>query len=78
MLEWNGRFAKAEEQGRWQQVHQKRRRLANLKSRLAGPEPDIAAGRQRFVRRTALNGETILLALWAGATLAIALSDHAD
>ena len=27
---------KAEEQGRWQQVHQKRRRLANLKSRLAG------------------------------------------
>ena len=26
---------KAEEQGRWQQVHQKRRRLANLKSKLA-------------------------------------------
>ena len=78
LLEWNGRFAKAEEQGRWQQVHQKRRRLANLKSRLAGLEADIAAGRQRFVRHTALNGETILLALWAGATLAIALSDHAD
>ena len=28
--------AKAAEQGRWQQVHQKRRRLANLESRLAG------------------------------------------
>ena len=27
--------AKAEEQGRWQQVHQKRRRLASLRSRLA-------------------------------------------
>ena len=31
--EWQ--VGKAEEQGRWQQVHQKRRRLANLKSRLA-------------------------------------------
>ena len=48
MLEWNGRFAKAEEQGRWQQVHQKRRRLANLRSRLAGLEADIAAGRVRL------------------------------
>ena len=40
--------AKAEEQGRWQQVHQKRRRLANLKFRLAGLEADIAAGRVRL------------------------------
>ena len=40
--------AKAEEQGRWQQVHQKRRRLANLKSRRAGLEGDIAAGRVRL------------------------------
>ena len=32
--------AQAEEQGRWQQVHQKRRRLANLKSKLA-----VLAGR---------------------------------
>ena len=55
--------AKAEEQGRCQQVHQKRRRLASLRSRLAGLEADIAAGGQQFVRRTALNGETILLAL---------------
>ena len=29
-------IAEAEEQGRWQQVHEKRRRLANLKFRLAG------------------------------------------
>ena len=40
--------AKAEEQGWWQQVHQKRRRLANLKFRLAGLEADIAAGRVRL------------------------------
>ena len=40
--------AKAEEQGRWQQVHQKRRQLANLKFRLAGLEADIAAGRVRL------------------------------
>ena len=40
--------AVAEEQGRWQQVHQKRRRLGNLKSRLAGLEADIAAGRVRL------------------------------
>ena len=40
--------AGAEEQGRWQQVHQKRRRLANLRSRLAGPEADIVAGRVRL------------------------------
>ena len=42
------RVAKAEEQGRWQQVHQKRRRLANLRSRLAGLETDIGAGRVRL------------------------------
>ena len=40
--------AKAEEQGRWQQVHQKRRRLANLKSKLAVLQADIAAGRVRL------------------------------
>ena len=39
---------KAEEQCRWQQVHQKRRRLASLKSRLVGLEADIAAGRVRL------------------------------
>ena len=39
---------KAEEQGRWQQVHQKRRRLANLRHRLVGLEADIAAGRVRL------------------------------
>ena len=38
----------AEEQGRWQQVHQKRRRLANLKSKLAVLQADIAAGRVRL------------------------------
>ena len=40
--------AKAEEQGRWQQVHQKRRRLANLRHRLVGLEADIGAGRVRL------------------------------
>ena len=39
---------KAEEQGRGQQVHQKRRRLGNLKFRLTGLEADIAAGRVRL------------------------------
>ena len=38
----------AEERGWWQQVHQKRRWLANLKFRLAGLEADIAAGRLRL------------------------------
>ena len=37
--------AVAAEQGRWQRVHQKRRRLANLQSKLAVLEADIAAGR---------------------------------
>ena len=40
--------AKAVKGGRWGQVHQKRRRLASLKSRLAGLEADIAAGRVRL------------------------------
>ncbi len=44
--EW--RVAQAEEQGRWQQVHQKRRRLADLKSKLAVLQADIAAGRVRL------------------------------
>ena len=38
----------AAERGRWDQVHQKRRRLANLRSRLAGLETDIGAGRVRL------------------------------
>ena len=38
----------AGERGRWDQVHQKRRRLANLRSRLAGLETDIGAGRVRL------------------------------
>ena len=40
--------AEAEEQGRWQQVHQKRRRLANLRHRLVGLEADIAEGLVRL------------------------------
>ena len=40
--------AVAAEQGRWQRVHQKRRRLANLQSKLAVLEADIAAGRVRL------------------------------
>ena len=38
-------IAKALSRGLWAQVHQKRRRLANLKSRLAALEADIAVGR---------------------------------
>ena len=38
----------AAEQGRWQLVHQKRRRLANLQSKLAVLQADIAAGRVRL------------------------------
>ena len=34
----------AAERGRWDQVHQKRRRLANLRNQLVGLEADIAAG----------------------------------
>ena len=39
---------KAEEHGLWDQVHQKQRRLASLRHRLAGLEADIAAGRVRL------------------------------
>jgi len=41
-------IAKAVEQCRWQQVHEKRRRLGNLQSKLAALEADIAAGRVRL------------------------------
>ena len=49
------RIARAERQvsdaagrGRWDQVHQKKRRLANLRHRLAALEADIAMGRVRL------------------------------
>ena len=38
----------AAERDRWDQVHQKKRRLANLRSQLAGLEADIAAGLVRL------------------------------
>ena len=38
----------ASEHGRWQQVHHKKRRLGNLKSRLAGLEADIGDSRIRL------------------------------
>ena len=38
----------AAERGRWDQVHQKQRRLANLRHRLVGLEADIAAGLVRL------------------------------
>ena len=41
-------IAGAAEQGRWGEVHQKRRRLATLQSRLAALEADIAQGRVRL------------------------------
>ena len=40
--------ADAAERGQWSQVHQKRRRLANLRFRLVALEADIAAGRVRL------------------------------
>ena len=40
-------IADAAEGGRWDQVHQKRRRLANLRSKLAELEADVEAGRVR-------------------------------
>ena len=44
-----GDMPDAEEQAQWrQQSHQKRRRLANLRSRLAGLEADLAADRVRL------------------------------
>ena len=49
------RIARAERQvsdaaarGRWDQAHQKKRRLVNLKLRLAGLEADIDGGRVRL------------------------------
>ena len=41
-------IAKAVERGRLNQVHHKRRRLANLRFRLAGLDADVAAGRVRL------------------------------
>ena len=43
-----GQIADAAERGRWDQVHQKRRRLGNLQSRLTALEADIEAGRVRL------------------------------
>ncbi len=42
------RISDAADRDRWDQVHQKKRRLASLKSRLAGLEDDIAEGRVRL------------------------------
>ena len=41
-------IAGAIERGRWEQVHQKRRRLVNLESRLGALQDDIEAGRVRL------------------------------
>ena len=41
-------IAISSEHGRWEQAHQKNRRLANLRHRLAGLEADIAADRIRL------------------------------
>ena len=43
-----GRIADAAQRGRWDQVHQKGRRLSNLRSRLAGLQDDIEAERVRL------------------------------
>ena len=43
-----GQIADAAQRGRWDQVHQKRRRLANLRSRLAGLQEDVEAERVRL------------------------------
>ncbi len=43
-----GQIANAAERGRWDQVHQKRRRLNGLQSRLTALEADIEAGRVRL------------------------------
>ena len=43
-----GQIRKAEEHGRWDQVHHKKRRLTNLRNRLAGLEADIDGGRVRL------------------------------
>ena len=44
----DGQISDAVEQGRWQQVHQKRRRLGNLRGRLAVLESDIAGDKVRL------------------------------
>ena len=41
-------IATSSEHGRWEQAHQKKRRLANLRHRLAALEADIAEGRVRL------------------------------
>ena len=41
-------IAISSEHGRWEQAHQKKRRLANLRHRLAALEADIAEGRVRL------------------------------
>ena len=41
-------IAKVARGGRWDQVHQKRRRLTNLRARLAGLQDDVTAGRVRL------------------------------
>ena len=41
-------IVRAQQHGRWGQVHQKKRRLANLRSRLVGLEDAMAAGRVRL------------------------------
>ena len=46
-----GQIAEAAERGRWDQVHQKRRRLAILQSRLAALEADTETGRGQAVLR---------------------------
>ena len=43
-----GQISDAGKQGRWQQVHQKRRRLGNLRGRLAALESDIAGDKVRL------------------------------
>ena len=43
-----GQISDADRHGRWDQVHQKRRRLSNLRYRLAGLQDDIGAGRVRL------------------------------
>ena len=43
-----GQIAEAAQHGRWDQVHQKRRRLAKLRFRLAGLKDDIDKGRVRL------------------------------
>ena len=43
-----GQIADAAQRGRWDQVHQKRRRHGNLQSRLSALEADIEAGRVRL------------------------------